>query len=361
MNRSLFFLFLIPWLFNCQSKKEDKPIVYEAEVFDERVSLASLGFEKLSDYGFFEGTIKELKPGPNVFPYELNSPLFSDYAKKKRFIYLPEGSEVGYHETEVLDFPAGTVLIKNFYYTDDQLVDFGRIIETRLLIRKETDWVALPYIWNAEQTDAILEITGGRQEVLLTGKKPINYLVPNMAQCKGCHEREGKIEPIGPNARQLNKVISHGGWSYNQLQRLKQLGFLKNLPDENIPKLVSWEDEKSGSLDERSRAYLEINCAHCHRVEGPAKNSGLYLMASNTNEEAIGIMKAPVAAGKGSGNLKFDIVPGKPDESILIRRMNSSEAEVMMPELGRKLIHKEGVELIRNWIVGMASANGKTK
>ena len=338
----------------CKPKNEASNIVFEEEILD-RVDNGHLGHKNLSDYGFFTGFLVDLVPAKNVHPYELNTPLFSDYAQKKRFIYLPESSLIEYHPTEVFDFPVGTVLIKNFYYDNVQLINQkGRIIETRLLIKKASEWLALPYIWNSEQTDAILEITGGVQEISLLGKKPIHYQIPNMGQCKGCHQRNGILQPIGPTARQLNRNhLDDGEDSINQLRRLSRLGLLNVSEKEVFPKLSAWNDPKTGSLDERARAYLEMNCAHCHRKEGPAKNSGLYLMSSSNGRHALGIMKAPVAAGSGSGQLAFDIVPGQPEASILLYRMNSTEPAVMMPELGRKMIHKEGVALIRSWIVSL--------
>ena len=339
-------------LFSCKTEKPKEEIVYEAEVFDTSISYADLGFLKLSEYDFFKGNMAELNPSGNVFPYDLNTTLFSDYAKKKRFISLPEGTKIDYNDTESLNFPIGTALIKNFYYDGSQLTDGkSRIIETRLLIKKPDKWIALPYIWNDDQTEAILEITGGEQQVALLGKQAIKYQIPNMGQCKGCHERDGKIEPIGQTARQLNRNNTYDGKEVNQLMRLDELGLINNMPNhEVIPKLPIWDQSETGSLDSRARAYLEINCAHCHRIEGPAKNSGLYLIASNENNDELGIMKAPVAAGHGSGNLKYDIVPGNPNQYIMVHRMNSTEASVMMPELGRRMIHSEGVELIREWI-----------
>ena len=346
--------FLSALVVGCYKEKPKEKIVFEEEVFDAADSYAHLGFAKLSEYNFFQGDIADLIPASNVYPYDLNTPLFSDYALKKRFIYLPEGSKVGYHETDVLKFPPGTVLIKNFYYENAQLEnELGRIMETRLLIRKEEGWTALPYIWNEEQTDASLEITGGTQKVSLLGKNPIDYQVPNLGQCKGCHELNGKIEPIGPTARQLNRTNIFNGKEMNQLVKLYEDQLLDLPAFDNIPKLPVWDNPKTGSLNKRARAYLEINCAHCLRREGPAKNSGLYLLASNENESEIGVMKAPVAAGQGSGGLKYDIVPGKPEKSIFYHRLNSTEASVMMPELGRKLIHEEGVMLIKEWIANM--------
>ena len=111
---------------------------------------------------------------------------------------------------------------------------------------------------------------------------------------------------------------------------------------------------KTGSLDARARAWLEINCAHCHNPAGPARNSGLDLLASQTNPTAYGVYKAPVAAGRGSGGREFDIVPGQPDKSIMVYRIASTDGGIMMPELGKRLVHEEGLALIREWIAAMA-------
>jgi hypothetical protein len=67
----------------------------------------------------------------------------------------------------------------------------------------------------------------------------------------------------------------------------------------------------------------------------------------------LGECKLPIAAGQGTGGNKFSIVPGKPEESILVYRMTSIDPGTMMPELGRSLVHDEGVALIADWISGM--------
>ena len=64
----------------------------------------------------------------------------------------------------------------------------------------------------------------------------------------------------------------------------------------------------------------------------------------------LGIYKKPVATGRASNNLRYSIVPGKPDESILLYRMQSLDPGIMMPESGRFLEHTEAVELINKWI-----------
>ena len=98
---------------------------------------------------------------------------------------------------------------------------------------------------------------------------------------------------------------------------------------------------------------MAINCGHCHIPSGVANSTGLYLDFHETRPVHLGINKSPVAAGRGSGNLKYSIVPGHAEESILLFRMISTDPGVMMPEQGRSLVHWEAVNLIREWINSM--------
>ena len=70
---------------------------------------------KLSDYGFFKDMSSQ-EPSEEVLPYELITPLFSDYADKLRFIYIPKNQLAEHRPNKVFDFPNGTVLIKTFAY-----------------------------------------------------------------------------------------------------------------------------------------------------------------------------------------------------------------------------------------------------
>ncbi|MEO9805975.1 MAG: SO2930 family diheme c-type cytochrome [Reichenbachiella sp.] len=338
--------------FACNETKRPLESIAEPIGIDQTITdqsqYSTLGLTKLSEYNFFDGKLSDLIPSKRVISYDLNTPLFSDYAKKKRFIYLPEGLKIGYRENEILDFPIGTVLIKNFFYSSGQLqVGTAKILETRLLIRENDGWVALPYVWNHEQTEAYLEITGGKIPVTLRNKRQINYLIPDMNQCKSCHDKGSKMTPIGPSVRQLNRLSDSE--KKNQLEILRDHAWI-DLPSHELPKLAVWNNNKTGTLSERARAYLDINCAHCHNDEGPAKNSGLNLTVFETDSYRLGVNKKPVAAGRGSGNLKYSIVPGHPEQSILIHRMQTIEPGTMMPELGRTVPHKEGVALIKEWI-----------
>ena len=123
------------------------------------------------------------------------------------------------------------------------------------------------------------------------------------------------------------------------------------MPDlATVPKAPVWNDPNTGSLNDRARSWLDINCAHCHHPDGPAATSGLNLSVHEKNPTAWGVRKTPVAAGRGSGNRRYDILPGHPDQSILLYRLESTDPGVMMPEVARKVTHREGVALIRAWI-----------
>jgi uncharacterized repeat protein (TIGR03806 family) len=342
-NSALLFLTLVTIACSQQPKEM---VLAEAETTSTH---NSLGKEKLSEYGFFSGPLKDLNPAPNVIVYEVNAPLFSDYALKKRFVFVPEGQKITYNHTDVFDFPEGSVLIKNFLFAESSAQE-ERIIETRLLIRTASGWEALPYIWNKEQTEAYLEPAGGEVNISHQTSEGellnFDYSIPNQNQCKNCHARGDQLMPVGPTARQLNKEVN----GKNQLIQWEQQQILRGIPTSgDFPKLISYENEDA-SVELRARSWLEANCAHCHRKDGPAKTSGLHLLASETNPLQLGVGKAPVAAGRGSGGLKYDIVPGAPDKSILYHRIVSNDPGVMMPELGRKVVHREGAELISQWI-----------
>ena len=119
-----------------------------------------------------------------------------------------------------------------------------------------------------------------------------------------------------------------------------------------LPRAADWRDEKA-PLADRARAYLDINCAHCHQAQATASNTALRLDAFAPVGWQMGLCKPSVAAGKGTGDRLFGIVPGQPDASIMAFRMASAEGGVMMPELGRSTIHEDGLRLVRQWITAL--------
>lgn len=298
----------------------------------------------LSAFGFFEGSAN--KPSSALIPYTLRTPLFSDYADKQRFIHLPKDTQISIDETGKVTFPVGTALIKSFGYPAES--GELKIMETRLLLHRAEGWVALPYVWRADGSDADLRVGGTRVPVHFT--KPnghgmdISYAVPNKNQCKQCHSSENAIMPIGPVWQ--NMVFPRKGDKAALMQRS---GLPKTLPATE----AQWNDPKSGTLDQRAHAYLRVNCGHCHAPKGSASNSGLILDGSVQDGTAYGIGKRPVAAGRASGDMDFIIEAGKPDRSILINRMKSTDPGIAMPEVGRAAVHDEGVILLEEWISAM--------
>lgn len=332
----------------------------------------------LSEVGLFKGAPAQQEPAEGVVSYKLATELFSDYAHKRRFIKLPEGEKITYRESGVLEFPIGTVIAKTFSFPG--VNGSEKLVETRIEARLAEGWFGASYLWNEEQDDALLCL-GGRQLDLVhqDDKGAITthrYEVPSANQCISCHgqvrggerpaqdpseldryiyaeweARRGhrQYEPLGPTAANMN--ISEGQQLENQLALLEKAGLLAGLPEANkVPKLPGAFDPHSGSIDERARAYLQVNCAHCHNPDGSARTSGLDLRLEQKDLARAGVLKIPVAAGRGAGGRSYDIVPGKPDESILVHRLETDEPAEKMPSLGRQLIHQEAVDLIREWI-----------
>ena len=298
-------------------------------------------------------------PNAGLTPYALNTPLFSDYAEKQRYLYLPPGAKARYRDGGVLDLPVGATLVKVFAYPADfrRPNDEVRLIETRLLIHKRAGWVALAYVWNDEQTEAVLKRAGVRRSVDFIDARGqarhVDYAVPNANQCKQCHSLAGRLTPIGPKARNLNGPYAYAEGPENQLVRWTRLGLLQGAPSPAAaPRTAVWDDPAE-PLSERARAYLDGNCGHCHNPKGEASNSGLFLDLEETRAAQQGIGKRPVAAGRASANLYFDIAPGDPDGSILVHRMASTEPGVMMPELSRSLVHAEGLALVRAYVASL--------
>ncbi|TPE62187.1 hypothetical protein FJQ54_06555 [Sandaracinobacter neustonicus] len=331
----------------------------------------------LAEWGVLHRDGTQLQLAEGVIPYELATPLFTDHASKLRTIWMPPGKAAAYNPATALEFPVGTILSKTFYYPLDEQgraiathgpaelrgnaldVRHVRLIETRLLVRRETGWVALPYVWNPDGTAARLKRIGGVEKLTLAPGVAgpggdFAYVIPSSTQCGACHVPDAAtkaLAPIGPTARSLNIPSPFISGHPNQLHLLADGGQLSGLPA-SPPANAVWT-KSAQPLEARARAYLDVNCGHCHSATGPARTSGLHLDAATPLSHDLGLCKPPVAAGQGTGDRQFDIVPGQPERSILIFRMQSLKPNEMMPEIGRTTAHAQGIALISSWIAAM--------
>lgn len=323
---------------------------------------ASIPYETLSEYKFFTGVLSDIKPAAGVIPYEVASPLWSDGAHKQRFIVLPEGQKIKFGAEETWDFPEGTIIIKHFAFPRDQREPNGALnhVETRLLIRDTTvpeGFSAHTYVWNDEQTEAYRKVAGKHitlsfiDETGAQASQP--YIIPNTNQCGNCHERNDTYQALGLVTPQVNFDFDKGGTVVNQLKALDDAGmFDAPLPElATLPALSS--PTGSDPFEDRARSYLHANCSHCHRPGGGGGLSGLVLLKWETEATKNGVCKGTVAAGAGTGSLQYDVVPGKPEESIMIYRMSSTDPEIKMPEIPNLTPDKMGIELISQWIASL--------
>jgi uncharacterized repeat protein (TIGR03806 family) len=333
--------------------------------------------ERLSEWGLIVRSGRRLVLGRDVMPYEVNASLYTDYALKLRTIYVPPGAQIRYAADESFDFPIGSIVTKTFFYPahepregvveavdgwdgDVSALDLGRhrLIETRLLVRQADGWDALPYVWDGD--DAVLQIIGAvaPMQLALDGASvAFPYLVPSRSECASCHatdHAEASLRLIGLTARQLNRT--YPGETVGQLQRWARDGVLTQLPEDPsaVPYLAPWQAPAAPAV--RARSYLDSNCGHCHSATGPARTSGLLLDVATTGSRQLGVCKPPIAAGRGTGGRSFSITPGDPEASILVFRMEATDPAIRMPEIGRSLVHREGVALIREWIADLPGA-----
>ncbi len=284
----------------------------------------------LSEYGLYEEPLAALRPTARAKPYELSSALFTDYAFKQRLVMVPEGSSVTRVDDATLAYPEGTILVKTFYYPTDMrdAASALQIIETRLLIKTANTWNVATYLWNTEQTDATLLLEGTTTQMSWideTGQtRSTEYAVPHEGECVTCHQSDGTSGFIGPTLRNLNRAVTRGGAETNQLAYLRTEGVLDAVDAPSAPTIPNYESDDP--LENRARAYLDSNCAHCHNPAGWGE-----------------------AADQ---NLDFRYETPL-DQTGLERRGNDVVRQLEdgnMPYLGTTLLHDEGIRLVADFV-----------
>ncbi len=329
---------------------------------------------KLSETGIFAST-KDHKVSPGVIPYSVNAQLWGDHAEKERFLAIPNNGQIGFDEITYPQpspgappgwrFPDGTVLVKTFSMDMERGNPKSRKrLETRLLHFQQFPgnqeygdqyWRGYTYVWNDEQTDAELLEEKGADRLLKikVGDKTVeqNYRFPSRAECTLCHTNAAKFA-LGVSTMQMNKDHNYDGVIANQLATLEHIGmFTKKLPaaPAKLAKLADFND-KSLLVDVRARSYLHSNCSHCH-VKWGGGNAEFKLLV-DLDLKDMGIVNVPPA--HGSFNIKDAklVVPGQPEQSILLQRMNMTTLG-RMPHIGSRVVDDQAVKLVHDWIKGM--------
>ena len=366
----VFFLFFIISLTSCSNQEDEykaiSPVV---------VDLTQVPYPKLSDYKFFEGDIKLQNPSLNVIPFAPASSLFTDYAHKKRFVWMPEGVQASYDgDDKVLNLPVGAALIKTFYYENVQPSNTTRIIETRVMIRKAIGWIFAEYVWNEDQTEAFLDMAGSYTSISWKDDndviKSTNYRIPTEVQCITCHKAKEVVNgidqtvyiPIGIKPQNLNYNYNYGLYSKNQLTKWQELGYLENnfsLPSpENT--VVDYNDT-SKPISVRARSYVDINCSHCHQTDRHCDYRPMRFAFNETgNSNGLANMGVCIPTSDMQDfpqALSKVVAPGNINKSMMYYRLNTTNESYRMPLHGRTIIHEEGIALIQEWINSLAPCN----
>jgi uncharacterized repeat protein (TIGR03806 family) len=319
---------------------------------------------RLSQTGLFAST-RDHQPAPGVVSYSVNSPLWADGATAQRFLAIPDDGRIGLDDQGNWRFPEGSVLVRTVSLEQEPgKRSSRRRLETQILHFEAAAWRPYSYVWNDDQTDAVLAGAAGASKTISVrdagGRRDVAYRVYARAECLLCHnpwvEKKTTIfgiqsaSPLGVNTPQLNKMLDVGARGNNQLTSLKEMGLLSWTPDlAQLPSLVDPYDE-SADLDRRARSYLQTNCAHCHQFNaGGAANIALGYEVPMDQTKTIGVR--PIQGTFNIAGAKI-IAPGDPSGSVLYYRI-SKLGGGRMPRVGSNQVDLRATRLIRDWIARM--------
>ena len=276
------------------------------------------------------------QPDAGLILYEVNAPLYSDGAKKTRWLALPDGSSMSVAADGDLELPVGSVLVKLFELE-------GTPVETRLFMRHDDgEWAGYSYAWRADGSDAeLLDTTVART----FGDQ--EWIYPSRENCLECHTAAAG-RSLGLELAQLNRTVEYSLGRSNQLRTFEHIGlFDEALPADPLPKLPE-PTGGTGSTTERARAYLHANCSNCHRPGGTDEVT-LDLRFETPLSDMLVCGVEPSKGSFGITGAKL-LKPGDPDLSMIAFRMHTAIAGVRMPPIGRTLSDTAGGELVDAWI-----------
>jgi mono/diheme cytochrome c family protein len=299
---------------------------------------------------YADWTTKTVAPGN--LPFSPQYPLWSDGATKARWLRIPKGRFIDGSDPDAWKFPVGTKLWKEFA--------FGARAETRFIEHTRTGWQFATYVWNDDESDAVLAPEGGiRQSVPI--RDGIRHAIPSRVDCRACHEA-GPVRVLGVTMLQLSpdrdpnaphaEPLPEGAVD---LKTLAARGLVRGLPARvtgTPPRIVASTPTARAAL-----GYLHSNCGGCHTGAGELRSLAFALNYTLNRAEG----EAPPALLTSVGQPSRFKVPtaadavervcaGQPEKSVLVARMASRHPLVQMPPLGTRLVDEEAVSLIRRWI-----------
>jgi len=294
--------------------------------------------QKLSDTGCMESN-NPVQAIQSAIPYSVNSPLWTDGATKQRWIAIPNNTQIKIRKDGRWIFPTGSVLIKNFYLDNQS-------IETRLLVHHTNgNWAGYSYEWNDEGTQAFL-----LDDVKLKDIKGQTWVYPSPAQCLECHNEPSHFA-LGTQTIQMNRLHSYTQQA-SQMGTLFHTGVLEHNKLAMQQPVMPEPSDSSVSIEQRARAYLHANCAHCHRPENNPATPHNYLF----NASLADLCREVEYYDSSNVAKKYLLVAGYPEYSLIYLRMNRRD-ELSMPPLGTTVLDLEGLALIEQWIRSMENCD----
>ena len=323
-----------------------------------RVALTDVDKEfpvRLSASGCFD-ELASLAPAPDLVPFEVNAPLWSDGTLKYRHFVLPPGEIIAVLDEGLLAFPVGTYLLKTFVLEQVVGDPESRIpLETRVMIQREHGWEFHSYRWDDDGSDATLLARGDEAFVTIqetAGSRELHYVFPDRFACRTCHG-SAPSHALGPRIDQLDRRVDTSEGHYDQLEQLDAIGMFDRAPP--AVKAIASPSDAAASLEQRARAYLHGNCGHCHRPGGwvpPDLHMDLRWGLPLEETRTCGVPPQyfnPWADGSAR------IAAGDPDDSLIWQRIDQ-RGPGQMPPLGTT--HADpGADVVREWIASLAGCD----
>lgn len=318
--------------------------------------------QNLSETNLF-ADLSDLSPAPGLLPYSVNLPFWSDYAIKKRWMVIPDGtSQMSWSRDGLWSFPTGSIWVKHF----DMEMTRGNAatrkrIETRLLVKNASGAYGVSYRWNDAQTEASLVPDEGVDFVLniTDGGSPIvqNWHIPSRAECLSCHTPQAGYA-LSSNTRQFNRTETINGYAGNQIELLRAHGFFSNTPESPnvLPRHLA-ANETTFPVESRVRSYLAVNCSYCHKENGTAAPA-VWDGRPEITLPQTGLING-AATNNGGNSANKLIVPGDTTHSIVLNRVAATNGFTRMPPLGSNQLDQNAIAMLTEWIGSSQLANRK--